>query len=132
MREEIVFTCGEGRLSIQIQAILTGDGVAVFLTGGEKPHVGGVAMSVPRHPRTASGQRPQTWVTPRSGHRDSDVATLVAEQLCRETGCCAAVIAGIHIDRASRQEIDALVQNSLEAARLLADRIKQIVEIEHA
>jgi len=123
-------TCGEGRLGVHIQAILTADGLAVFLTGGEKPHIGGVVMSVPWSSQLVSGRRPQTWVTPRSGHRDTDVATLVAEHLCKEIGCCTAVIAGIHIDNATSQEIDILVQNSLEAAQQLIEKIKQIVEID--
>lgn len=132
LREDIMLLYGEGRLRVQLQAILTTDGVAITLTGGEKPHVGGMAMSVPRYPQTVPVQRPQTWITPRSGHRDSDVAALVAEQLCQETGCCTAVIAGIHIDAASPWEIELLVQNSLEAARKLAHRIKQILEINNA
>ncbi len=125
-------TYGEGRLSIQLQAILTADGVAVTLTGGEKPHVGGMALSVPRHPPIIPAQRPHTWIIPRCGHRDSDVAALVAEQLCKDTGCCVAVIAGIHIDSATPSEIGMLVQNSQQATRLLADRIKEIMEIRDA
>lgn len=132
LREDIMLSYGEGRLGVMVQAVLTSDGVAVTLTGGEKPHVGGMAMSVPRHPPTIPSQRPQTWITPRSGHRDSDVAVLVAEQLCQQTGCCTAVIAGIHIDAATPNEIELLVQNSLEAARRLAHRIKQILETENA
>ncbi len=123
---------GQGRLGIQVQAILTADGVAVTLTGGEKPHVGGMAMSVPRYAPAIPAQRPQTWITPRSGHRDSDVAALVAEQLCLDTGCCVAVIAGIHIDAAIPSEIDMLLDNSQQAARLLSHRIKQILEIKNA
>jgi hypothetical protein len=128
LREQIALSYGEGRLRVHIHATLTVDGAAVILTGGERPHVGGMAMSVPR----AHTGRPETWITPRPGHRDSDVATLVAELLCRETGCCTAVIAGIHIDQATREEIDLLVENSQEAARRLGDKIKQIWETEHA
>ncbi|MGI6468088.1 MAG: hypothetical protein ACOX0Q_03565 [Syntrophomonadaceae bacterium] len=130
MFREITVTCDQGRLGIQLQAMLTADGVAVFLTGGEKPHVGGMAMSVPWGSQPALKHRPQTWVTPRSGHRDADVAALVAEYLCREIGCCAAVIAGIHIDNATSQEIDLLVQNSLAAAGQLVEKLKQMVEID--
>lgn len=132
MREQISLSYGEGRLGVHILATLTADGVAITLTGGERPHVGGMAMSIPRQQQTELKSRPETWITPRPGHRDSDIATLVAELLCRETGCCTAVIAGIHIDQATREEIDLLLQNSQEATRRLGYKIKQIWETEHA
>lgn len=128
MNRDLSLSYGEGRLQVYVQATLTVDGLAIVLTGGERPHVGGMAMSVPR----PLAGRPDTWITPRQGHRDSDVATLVAELLCRETGCCTAVIAGIHIDQATPGEIDLLIQNSQEAARRLANIIKQKLEAEDA
>lgn len=128
MDQHISLFCGEGRLRVHIQATLTADGLAVVLTGGERPHVGGMAMSVPRS-RTG---RPDTWVIPRPGHRDSAAATPVAELLCRETGYCTAVIAGLHVDRATPEEIDTLLRNSQEAARQLSYKIKQIRGTEHA
>ncbi len=126
--QNISMSRGEGRSLICMQATLTEDGLAVILTGGEKPHVGGMAMSVP-YPGSS---RPNTWIIPRRGHRDSDAATQVAELLCRKTSCCTAVISGIHIEQATAEEIELLLENSRELARQLGDKIKQIQEIDHA
>ncbi len=121
---EIKISHGEGKYKINISAIITGDGVAAVLTGGERPHVGGSALSVPRSGNDAGKNRYDTWITPRPGHRDADVAALVARIICEDTGMTAAVTAGIHIDNASREEINILIENSREAARLLTNKIK--------
>ena len=47
-QEEVKLSYGEGRYIIYITAIITRDGISAIITGGEKPHVGGSALSVPR------------------------------------------------------------------------------------
>lgn len=125
-QEEIKVSCGDGRYLINISAIATGDGVAVILTGGERPHVGGSAMSVPRSGREDTKSRCDTWITPRPGHRDSEAAALVSRILCEGTGMTTAVTAGIHIENAASEEINILMENSREVARLLINKIKEL------
>ncbi|MHB9094074.1 MAG: prenylated flavin chaperone LpdD [Eubacteriales bacterium] len=123
-QEEIQVSYGEGRYQIHISSIITGSGISVTITGGEKPHVGGVAMSVPRKSLAGDKISCDTWVCPVPGHKDTEVAVPVAELICLETGNTVAVVAGIHIDRAEEREIQKLVENSLEAASLLIKQIK--------
>jgi hypothetical protein len=126
LQEEIKLDYGEDRYKIFLTAMVTGDGISITILGGEKPHVGGMAMSVPR-PKKQNGKNVcDTWIIPRSEHRDSEVASLVSWIVGTETGYTTAVVAGIHIDNAQSGEIDIIIKNSREAARQLCRKIKEI------
>ena len=107
------FFAGEGRYRIELTAIITGDGISVTLTGGEKPHVGGVALCIPE-PGMEDGFKTAEISLP--GHRDTGAARPVAEMLCQLTGEKTAVVCGIHIDDACGWEIAKLLQNCVDAA----------------
>lgn len=124
--EEVKLSYGEGRYVIDISAAITKDGIAAIITGGEKPHVGGSALSVPRPDNGQDKIQCDTWITPRPGHRDSEIAALVSRIICTDMKMTAAVTAGIHIDKAQKEEIGKLVENSREAARLLTKKIKEL------
>lgn len=124
MENIIKVSFGEGRYKIDIYSVPTVDGVSVTMTGGEKPHVGGIALSVPRTSLSGSNVSCDTWVCPVPGHKDTKVAVPVAEFLCKETGKPVSVTAGIHIDNARENEIVQLVDNCMEAAQLLVSRLK--------
>jgi len=124
-QEEVKLSNGEGRYKIYITAIITRDGISAIVTGGERPHVGGSALSVPRLGNAEDKISCDTWVTPRPGHRDSEAASLLSRMICTDTGMTTAVIAGIHIDKAEQEEISILMENSREAARLLIKKVKE-------
>ncbi len=130
--KEVRICHGEGRYAISILALITTNGLSITLTGGEKPHVGGMAMSIPRQSTSGNDVHPacDTWITPVPGHKDAEVANTVAKLLCIETGQTTAVVAGIHIDQADQLEITTLVENSMTAAQMLADKVKEILTIE--
>ncbi|KNZ69518.1 hypothetical protein Tfer_1762 [Thermincola ferriacetica] len=131
--QEIRVSSGEGRYKINILAVITGEGIAVTLTGGEKPHVGGTTLSVPRTSLQDQGCLScDTWITPVPGHKDAEMAASVGERLCRETGLVAAVVAGVHIDGAEDWEIRQLVANASVAADKLCHEIKKLQESSHA
>lgn len=125
-QKEIKLSYGEDRYIINLTAVITRDGISVILNGGEKPHVGGSALSVPRPGNNKGKINCDTWITPRPGHRDSEVAALVSRLICINTGMTVAVIAGIHINQAQKEEIDLLIENSRGAARLLVTKIKEL------
>jgi len=103
--QEIKVSYGEGRFRIDVVSVVTAAGISITITGGEKPHVGGVAICVPRKSLASDRVSCDTWVIPVPGHKDTEVAVPVAELVCRETEQTTAVTAGIHIDRAEEREI---------------------------
>ena len=89
------FRAREGRVELCLRLMPQGRDLHAFLLGGEA-HVGAVALAVP-------GQ--SAGVTQRPGHREGEIAALVAERLAGAFGCAVSVSCGIHFADISRAEI---------------------------
>ena len=100
---------GEGRCQISLILIDTGNGLNGILTGGGKPHVGGVVLALPRPSLSGKGWSADVYITPVPGHKDVDVARTLAETLARELQCPVVVTAGIHSDNLSPEELSEII-----------------------
>ncbi len=116
-------TAGTGRYRVGIIATLTGEGISVLLTGGEKPHVGAVVLSVPRASLTGAGIGCDSWILPVPGHKDAEAARPAAEMICRATGQTTVVTAGIHIEQATGGELQTLLNNCTVAVKELLNSL---------
>lgn len=94
---EAVWRVGEGRTSLQIRAQDTGDGVVVTVTGDLGPHVGAVACA------------PPLSVTTFQGHRDGELSGPIAARLAGLMHRPVVVVAGVHVDDITREEIDGVL-----------------------
>lgn len=115
---------GQGRLRVTLSVIETeGLGLCCFLGGGELSHVGGVVLANPSPRLHSGGLTCDVWSLTVPGHKDDRVAGLVARRLCQATGLPVSVTAGLHTDRASKEEIQCLCRGCLTAAeRYLEER----------
>ena len=96
--------------------IQTPHGVQVTLFGGDRPHIGAVAIVDPEGNRT---------LTEFPGHREGAVCDAWAAA-CAAAGVCPAVVtAGIHYDGISREEIAAVVA---QTEALLHAVLKELCE----
>ena len=102
---------GEGRCQITLTLTDTGHGIHGLLTGGEKPHVGGVVLAIPRLSLSGVGWSSDVYITPVPGHKDVDVAKTVAERLARELRLPVAITAGIHSDDLDLVELDQVIDH---------------------
>jgi len=100
---------GEGRCQISLTLMDTGNGIHGLLTGGEKPHVGGVVLALPRPSLRGEGWSADIYITPVPGHKDVDVARRVAETLARELRFPVAITAGIHSDQLRPEELNEII-----------------------
>ena len=100
---------GEGRCQISLILMDTGNGLNGLLTGGGKPHVGGVVLALPRPSLSGKGWSADVYITPVPGHKDVDVARTVAETLARELQCPVVVTAGIHSDHLRSEELSEII-----------------------
>lgn len=100
---------GEGRYQITLTLTDTGHGIHGLLTGGEKPHVGGVVLAIPRPSLSGEGWSADVYITPVPGHKDVDVARTVAEMLARELRLPVSITAGIHSDHLCLEELNQLI-----------------------
>jgi len=124
-RTEISF--GEGKYRVKVSAVMTAKGVVVLMFGGEEPHVGSVAIAVPRSSLRDPTKSSSTVVSVYTliGHKDNEVAKPVAERLARELNDVVVVIVGIHIEDATEEEIKKLMNNSHKVIEKLLENIKK-------
>ena len=90
---EAVWRVGEGRVALQVRVQDTRDGLVVTVLGDLGPHVGGIASAPPL---TACSF---------PGHRDGELAAPIAEGLALLSQRPVVVVAGVHVDDVSREEI---------------------------
>jgi len=114
----------DGRYSLVGLSVATAEGVQVYVGGGERPHVGAVAVSEPRPSLKGDGSRGcTTSVLSRLAHKDGELAVPLAEALCLALGQPVVVTAGVHLDDAGPDDIKRLLANSVRLQVLLLRRL---------
>ena len=107
---------------IQITAVCCGTDLNVSVCGGQKHHIGAVAIAWGCMP---DGSAPQYTPAVSSiaclNHKDDQVARKAAVRLAAAFRCTVVVTAGIHIDDATPQEIEILLANVEEGLRKLQE-----------
>ncbi len=115
---------GDGKHRVSFFVTVTESGIMACLVGGEYPHLGGVVLSVPRPSLADPGVIScTTSVLPLVGHKDDEAARPVAEMLAKETGMPVCVAAGMHVDRATADDISELLKNCLACGNRLLELI---------
>ncbi len=115
---------GDGRLRVSLSAMESGRDLAVAISGGDVPHVGSVAVAVPRPSlRDPNSVSATASVITLVGHKDDELAKPIAEFLARELGCVVVVSVGIHVEQAGPDDIRAIMGTSWELSRELCRRV---------
>ena len=97
-----MITSGEGRYRVWVEKHQIGSDLLFVLGGGERPHVGGAVICEP-------GKAP--LVLSRPSHYDTVVLVIIATAACQKHHKTVVAVGGVHIEHASKEEIDILVQN---------------------
>ena len=112
------FSSETGGYNVKITASFLGDDLLVTCTGGEKPHIGAVAVA---HPSPSfddpEKQDASANIICLSGHREDELARSASLKLCRVLGCTVTVVAGMHwavIDRKGIGQVVANVESLIE------------------
>ena len=125
-------SAGDGRYAIHIDAFSTeGKGLCAFLYGGEIPHNGGTVVAVPRLKSNAAHDHDFTadiWISAVPHHKDTEIAVPIAKLMAVQLNEPMSLTAGIHIDKASREEINLLCHNCKEAALHFIETYKKETE----
>ncbi len=113
-------TCGAGKYAVSMSVhVTTGNGLAVFISGGERPHLGGVALASPS--TEIDGQQLSScdlWTLTVPGHKDAQLAQKIAKKLCTALGEPVSVSLGVHVEHATMDDIKLLCDNVEAAADL--------------
>ena len=106
------FSCGSPPYKVEAQVTLIGSDLLVALYGGSKPHIGSVAVALPRPSLKDKKQMSSTSsVYNFLGHKDYVIAQRVAELLSSRLNKNVVVVAGIHIDGISKKGIAKVIEN---------------------
>jgi hypothetical protein len=106
---------GEGRHKVWAEAVRAGEDLVIFIGGGERPHVGSLSLST-------VGSAPVSASLP--GHKDHVVSSRAAMRVSKEMGKTCVVVTGIHIDNATKRDIELLLENSEKCLDLLIGMMK--------
>jgi len=105
-----MITSGRGKYKVFMEKYELDDGLIYILGGGEKSHIGGIVTCEP-------GKKPQ--VIKFKGHYDYIVLKPIAEEACKKYKKRIVVVGGVHIDDATKDEIDILVNNCKELLKCI-------------
>ena len=110
----------KGRFKIHGLVQEVGQDILVSIWGGTRPHIGAVAMAVPR----PSLKNPKKWSATSSnftfiGHKEDTLVKKISEKLAAQLRRNVVVTAGVHWDRITSKEIKT-IQNLTQK---LSDRI---------
>ena len=97
-----MISAGEGRHTVRLESYNVGKDMLIVITGGEEDHIGSATLI------EAKGHL-QTMI--KKGHQDHVVSEKMANIIYDTIGKDLLVVCGIHIDDASKEEIDILVNN---------------------
>lgn len=99
--------------SLVAKAEWVGGDLWVLVSGGDAPHIGSVAVAVPRDSLSGDGTKSATVSTINiTGHMDNHVGDKFAKRLASVFSCHVSVSCGIHFDNARPDDIEKVVTAS--------------------
>jgi len=113
-------TRSSGRITLVLNCVRMGQDLCVTLAGGDRPHLGAVALGQPypshQDPsRTSASTSTLTLL----GHKEEALARDLADRLARTTGATVCVACGIHVDGITDQDLADIHELAEELAREL-------------
>lgn len=113
LKKEKQYQAGTGRYRVWGAAWETGQGVVFGLFGGDRPHVGTVVVGLPR-PSLRDPRLPSctSSVFNLVGHKEEELVRPLAEEATRRLRQPVVVVAGIHVDAATDQDLQLLIDNA--------------------
>ena len=100
-------TKGEGRTKVDLLAYNMGSELVVSIYN-ENAHIGAVAVGEYDHEE----KRSSVSVITRRGHKDDAIAQRAAYLISKSTKKPVCVIAGVHLDNITKEEIDKFLKNA--------------------
>jgi len=125
--KELNVKTNEGAYDLEAGVRLIGQDLLVAIWGGEKPHIGAVAVAQPRpslkDPEITSATASVICLP---GHKEDELAKAVSEILAAALNTSVVVTAGIHWDNISKDGIQKVTENSKILVDLILERIASL------
>jgi gallate decarboxylase subunit D len=118
---------GTDRHRVEASALPCGKDLVVAVQGGTRHHIGATALAVPRpslaDPSMVSSSASVLCVV---GHKEDELARGVALRLSAALACTVTVVAGLHVDDATGDDIRLLLENCDRAIECLIVRLRHM------
>ena len=105
-----MITAGDGKYRVWMKRVDAGEDLVYVVGGGERPHIGSVVVKVPGR---------DTQVIVLEGHYDNVVLEPIADAASKKYNKTVVALGGVHVDDATKEEIDLLVENCKELERCI-------------
>jgi gallate decarboxylase subunit D len=103
---------GTGRTVISLSVQTIGTDILAIINNAQA-HIGAVAVAE----FSSAENRASTSIITRFGHKDDQIAGSAAHAICKCLQKPVCVIAGIHLDDITKEEIEQIVQNCADAVK---------------
>jgi len=115
---------GKDKYKVKLTAIRSGKELTVIIFGGEKAHIGAVAIAIPCPSLKNSNKvSVSSSVFTLIGHKEDELSKQIAENITKVTKEVTVAIVGLHIDKATPQDIEYLIQNTQKAVEKLVGKL---------
>lgn len=122
----LVLARARGRVALRLTCVAMGRDLAVTLAGGDRPHIGAVAVSQPRPSLREGGPRSaSTSVITLPAHKEDDLARAVAARFAAALDAVVTVACGIHMDDIRPEEFRDVQELSEELAEEALARLRK-------
>ncbi len=115
-----------GRILLDVRAIIVGEDIDILISGGDKPHIGAVAVAQTVPCLHKDGNTVSISIITLPGHKDDVIARMAAQTVARTTGGNVVVSCGIHISGITEDEIETVIEISREMIDGLLDHLSEM------
>ena len=124
MSMEFTINTNEGEYDLAASVRQIGQDILVAIWGGDKPHIGAVAMAQPRPSlRDPDVTSSTASVFAYVGHKEDELAKAAAEILAATLKTNVVVAAGIHWDNLPSEGIRRVIENSNILVEMILEKI---------
>jgi len=109
-----------GRIQLRLCCLRMGADLCVTLSGGDRPHIGAVALS---EAALGEARHPTTSVITLRNHREDALARRIACQVAAHSGVAVCVACGIHVEAIQPKELADVLAMAEELTRSLLERL---------
>lgn len=127
MTKADTFVSGAHPYKLSAEVKFIGDDLLVVVSGGDAPHIGSVAVALPRpslHDRRIMSATSSVYNLP--GHKDQVIAQRVSEVLASQLNCTVVATAGFHRDGISTAGIKRVLENAERLAQKIHAALKRV------
>jgi gallate decarboxylase subunit D len=127
MTKAAAFVSGAHPYKLSAEVKFIGADLLVVVSGGDAPHIGSVAVALPRpslRNRRIISATSSVYNLP--GHKDQVIAQRVSEALASRLNCTVVATAGFHRDGISREGIERVLENAETLAEKISTSLRRL------